>query len=129
GLVAAWWCRFKTGLFGCADGCKERNLAVVVVIHTHAEIDFFGAGVGVVGFVQTQDGITGGHFDAGEDRGGHLSSKVEAGMKTGFAEVHRAVPDAAICEIMQCRVSRAPSARAWSQRPETTGNSSMTASD
>src|SRR3546814_6165876 len=48
GQVAACGGCFDAGNFSLADCRQQRNAAVVVVIHAHAQIDFTGAGIGVV---------------------------------------------------------------------------------
>src|SRR5690606_18232020 len=59
--------------FRLAHRRQQRNTAIVVVVHTHAQVDFTGAGIGVVLFVQTQDGVARRKFD-GIEKGAHGSS-------------------------------------------------------
>ena len=66
GQITAGRRGFCHGFFSCAHALQQGQLAAVVVINTHAEVDLVGVGVGVELLVQTQDRVAGGHFDSGE---------------------------------------------------------------
>ena len=66
GQVATGSGLFHHGLFCGLHTLQQWQFAVVVEIHTHAEVDFVGVGVCVVLLVQTQDRVAGGHFDSGK---------------------------------------------------------------
>ena len=63
GQVATCRGFFHHGLFSGAYAVQQGQFAVVVEIHAHAEVDLGWVGVGVELFVETQDGVTRGHFD------------------------------------------------------------------
>ena len=68
GQVTAGRGFFHHGLFGGAHAVQQGQLAVVVEIHAHAQVHLGGVGVGVELFIETQDGVTRGHFDGGKER-------------------------------------------------------------
>jgi hypothetical protein len=70
---------------GLFHAFEQRQFALVIKVNTHAQIHFFGVGIGCELLVQTQDGVTGGHFNGvkqghvglvvdGSDEGGTLRS-------------------------------------------------------
>ncbi|MNM76588.1 hypothetical protein D3C81_884150 [compost metagenome] len=63
---------FDAGLFGGLHGAQQRQAAILVVIHANPQIDLAGTGIGIERFVQSQDGVAGGHFDGGEQT--HLAA-------------------------------------------------------
>ena len=58
-------------VFGLAHAVQQRQLAVLVVIDAHAQVDLGGSGVGIEGFGHAQDGIPGSEGDGGKQRTGH----------------------------------------------------------
>ena len=64
------------GFFGSLHAGEQRQLAVVVEIHAHAQIDLDRAGVAGELVVQAQDRVARGHFDGGkEGHGGRFQRK------------------------------------------------------
>ena len=56
------------GFFSGLHALQQGQLAGLVEIHAHTQIDFGGVGIGIELFVQTQDRVARGHFDGGEKR-------------------------------------------------------------
>ncbi|MNT32299.1 hypothetical protein D3C72_1681720 [compost metagenome] len=56
------------GFFGGLHALQQRQLAVVVEIHAHAQVHLARVGVSCELFVQTQDRVAGGHFDGRKKR-------------------------------------------------------------
>jgi len=61
---------FHHGFFSGLYALEQGQLAFVVEVHAHAQVDLVGVGVGSVLLVQTQDRVAGGHFDGGKQRHG-----------------------------------------------------------
>ena len=64
--VAARLRRLEHLALGLDHALQQRQLAVVVVVDAHAQVDLGGVGVGTKLFVQTQDRVARGHFDGRE---------------------------------------------------------------
>ena len=64
---------------GGAHAGQQGHLAVVVVIHAHAQVHLVGVLVSHIGFSHAQDRVLGGEFDVGEYGGGHGS--VHGGLR------------------------------------------------
>ncbi|MDT4853691.1 hypothetical protein FQZ97_879670 [compost metagenome] len=76
--VAARRVRLDAGLLGGLHGAQQRQAAFLVVVHANPQVDLSGTGIGIERFVQSQDGVAGGHFDGGEQT--HLSAALKARM-------------------------------------------------
>jgi hypothetical protein len=57
-------------LLGRRHAAQQRELAVLVGVHAHAEVHFRRVGVGVELLVQAEDGVTRSEFDGGKQRHG-----------------------------------------------------------
>src|SRR5450830_521559 len=54
---------------------EQWQLAVVVEVHAHAQVNFGRVGVGIELFVETQNRVARGHFDSGKERHGGSCSE------------------------------------------------------
>ncbi len=57
-------------LLGFGHGAQQGNAPVFITVDAYAKVDLGAAGVGVEGFVDTQDRIAGCHFDSGKQAHG-----------------------------------------------------------
>jgi hypothetical protein len=103
--IAARQRSFDACLFRFADGAQQRNLAFFVGVHADTQVDLGGARVGIEGFVQAQNRVTGSKFDGGEQR--HDDSAVVKRGTTSDAARNRMRLEAARFGI--CGGSRARS--------------------
>ncbi len=70
GQVAAGLVQVDELLLGRGHAGQQRQLAVLIGIDAHAEVDLGRVGVGIELFVQAEDGVTRGEFDGGKQRHG-----------------------------------------------------------
>ena len=83
--VAARGRFFRHALFSRLHALQQRQLAVVVVIDPHAQIDLVRVGIGCKLLVEPQDRIAWGHFDGVEQRHGVPSNeKSVSRLQTGL---------------------------------------------
>ncbi len=99
GQVAACRRLVHHGFFSGLDALQQGQLAVVVEIHAHPQVDLVGVGVSSVLLVQTQDRVARCHFDGGEERHG-----VSLGYRRRMSE--RETGPVVLCQVAP--ILRAP---------------------